>query len=361
MVSSYPSRYCGISEYTEGLVLALKRWGVRVETYRTYFRRDPFDFRTWIALFRLMIRSDYDVIHFQYTPTIVGPLAPLLLLTAKLFGEGAKVVVTSHEGPGTYKQHFGRILGWIFRLYEGAVYSLADLTFVHHETLGSDLLRAYPLRPEKLRTMPMGVNRPRVSSSRNIEDLETKYGVRGEGIILFFGLVAPRKGIETLLEGFSHFRSWGHGAQLVVAGKEAGEFPALRELRRIREAQEPGKDIVFTGALSDLEVEALLSISSIIVLPYSKATHSIVLAKAVEHGLPVIATDVGALGMTVREHGIGLVVPPKDPASLANRLRLIFEDKSLRKSIGDNLSRYRESFSWDRLVPAYLGAYSGRR
>ena len=53
--------------------------------------------------------------------------------------------------------------------------------------------------------------------------------------------------------------------------------------------------------------------AAVVVLPYRQIESSGVLATALGYGRPVVVTDVGSLGDTVRELDAGVVVPPEDP------------------------------------------------
>src|SRR5207253_4105308 len=67
--------------------------------------------------------------------------------------------------------------------------------------------------------------------------------------------------------------------------------------------------------------------TSVVVLPYTSfASQSGVLHDAYAHGRPVVVTDVGALGDTVREDGTGLVVPPGDPVALGRAIASLLAD-----------------------------------
>ena len=56
--------------------------------------------------------------------------------------------------------------------------------------------------------------------------------------------------------------------------------------------------------------------------------------EATAAGLPVITTQVGALGEAVLPGESGLVVPPGDGAALAQALRTLVEDGALRRRMG---------------------------
>ena len=54
-------------------------------------------------------------------------------------------------------------------------------------------------------------------------------------------------------------------------------------------------------------------------LPYRKIESSGVLATALGYGRPVVVTDVGSLGDTVREFHAGFVAHPNDPSCRSPR------------------------------------------
>jgi len=59
-----------------------------------------------------------------------------------------------------------------------------------------------------------------------------------------------------------------------------------------------------------------------------------VLSEAGAAGLPLIATDVGAIDEIVRDGETGLLVPPSDGAALTEALRRLAEDTALRERLG---------------------------
>ena len=86
-----------------------------------------------------------------------------------------------------------------------------------------------------------------------------------------------------------------------------------------------------------------------LVLPYRSATGSQNVDLALAHGLPVVATDVGALAESVRDGENGFVVAPKDVDALAGSLTQLCEPgrlAELRRGVEQTVPRD----DW----PAYL-------
>ena len=77
--------------------------------------------------------------------------------------------------------------------------------------------------------------------------------------------------------------------------------------------------------------------AALVVLPYRRTDASGVLATAIGHGRPVVVTDVGSLGETVRDFGLGEVVPPGDEHALAEAcIRLLDDPRASRRCVRGN-------------------------
>ncbi len=77
-------------------------------------------------------------------------------------------------------------------------------------------------------------------------------------------------------------------------------------------------------------------------------------------GCAVVATDVGGNAEAVRSGETGLLVPAGDVFALAEELKRLVEDVSLRRRLADNARRFVENnFNWDRCVAAHEAVYRG--
>jgi len=90
-------------------------------------------------------------------------------------------------------------------------------------------------------------------------------------------------------------------------------------------------------------------------------TFAIVAAEAMAHGVPVIASRIGALQDTVREGVTGLHFAPGDAADLARQMRRLWDDPALCRRLGvaghaDVRARFNEDAHFDRLIAAYEAA-----
>lgn len=154
--------------------------------------------------------------------------------------------------------------------------------------------------------------------------------------LLLFGRVYAYKGLEHLVRAEGLLGDRVPGLRLVIAGR-GDDAHALSGLMG-----DPGRYEVVNRFIPDEEVAQRFLDADVVVLPYVEASQSGVLTVAAAFGKPVIVTDVGELRATVEPAGIGLVVPPADPAALAGAIARLGADPALRAALGRNARRWAE-------------------
>jgi glycosyltransferase involved in cell wall biosynthesis len=168
-------------------------------------------------------------------------------------------------------------------------------------------------------------------------------------VILFFGLLRPYKGIDTLLEAFRGVE----GAELWIAGNPRMEVEPLRRLA----ADAPGRVRFLTRFVEDAEIPALMRRADVVVLPYRDAEHSGVLYAALAFGKPLVLSAVGGFP-EVAEQGAARLVPPEDPAALAAALAELIGDEDARAELGQAAAAAASgSYSWDEAARQTLALY----
>ena len=103
------------------------------------------------------------------------------------------------------------------------------------------------------------------------------------------------------------------------------------------------------------ELLRLFRAADVFVLPSRGECLAVVLMEATAAGLPVITTDVGALGEAVRDGETGRVIPPADQGALEAALDALVRDPQLRQRMGrGGLALARAQFRADRNNEALL-------
>ena len=170
----------------------------------------------------------------------------------------------------------------------------------------------------------------------------------GEHRILSLGRLVERKGVETTVRALPEVP----GAELVIAG--GGDAIADAELARLTVvAQACGvRDRVhLVGQIAREDVPALLRSADVVVSVPWYEPFGMVPLEAMACGVPVVASAVGGHLDTVLDGRTGALVPPRDPASLAQRLRELLADPARLAAIGSAAAiRARSRYGWDRIA-----------
>ena len=146
--------------------------------------------------------------------------------------------------------------------------------------------------------------------------------------LLCVGSLAPRKGQDVLVEAMAALRDYDW--ILTMAGSLSRNPSFARMLaERIREIG-LGKRIRMAGEVDDAVLEDLYRQSSLLVVPSRYEGYGMVVSEALVRGIPVVATDGGALTHTVPS-GAGVLVPAGDPQALGSALRGLLESRRSRR------------------------------
>ena len=111
-----------------------------------------------------------------------------------------------------------------------------------------------------------------------------------------------------------------------------------------------GEAVIFhSDYVPNEEVGAYFSAADVLTLPYKSATQSGIIQIAYNFHRPVIATDVGGLGEVIVHGRTGAIVPPEDPAALADAVTEFFaEDRfeGARAAVIEEKKKY----SWEYMA-----------
>ena len=170
------------------------------------------------------------------------------------------------------------------------------------------------------------------------------------GGVVFAGRLSPEKGVDTLIEAAAMA-----GVHLDIAG----EGPQMQSLQAIAERLAGGL-VTFHGRIPLPEVRELLRSGSVAALParwYENQPLSILDAFAC--GVPVVGTSLGGIPELIEDRVDGYLVPPNDPAQLADRLRAIadFSGSSYEMGLAGR-KKVEERFSVERHLESIEETYA---
>jgi len=287
-----------------------------------------------------------------------------LMLYYRLWGK--KLLLTVHNVNARERDAND---SWFNRVTLRAQYKLADHLFVHTDRMKTELVQQFGVMPRKISVIPFGINNAVPQTVLLPQEARRRLGIPDrERVLLFFGNIAPYKGLEYLIEAFRLVMDREKGYRLIIAGNPKNCDAYWSDIRASLE-RHPYRDHILQRIdfIPDAETEVYFKAADILVLPYRHVYQSGVLFLGYSFGLPVIATDVGALKEGIIEGETGWVCKPEDGKDLARVIEAYFASplydnfESRRSAIRDfALKRH----SWDVVgaitVDVYKGLLEGR-
>jgi len=242
-------------------------------------------------------------------------------------------------------------------------YSLVQHIFVHTERMRAELLADFGVPEDKATVIPFGINNTLPNTSLTREEARQAFGLKPEHkTLLFFGNIAPYKGLEHLITALGALAKTDGNYRLIVGGavKNCAEYWQAVQ-KRIDELGIRNLLIEKIGYIPDEEGENYFKAADALILPYNHIFQSGVLFLGYSFGLPVIVTDVGSLRDDVVEGRTGLVCRPQDPVDLAARIETYFASdlfKNLASRRSDIQDFANERYSWSKVAAITEGVYS---
>lgn len=156
-------------------------------------------------------------------------------------------------------------------------------------------------------------------------DVRMDRGLSAPPRAVYAGRLSPEKGVHVLVEALALLRSRGATLPGLVL---AGEGPARATLEALARDRGVADAIVFAGQLDRAALSAAFSRADFCVQPSLTEGFSKAWLDAFAHGLPVVASDVGAAGGVVGRRGErGWLVPPGDASALAGALERVTTER----------------------------------
>lgn len=284
----------------------------------------------------------------------------VLMLYYRLLGK--KIVFTAHNVNAAKRDRRDSFLN---RASLRIQYRLSDHILVHTEKMKQELSSDFGVPAGRVSVIPFGINNVIPQTQLTRTEARQRLGLdANEPAILFFGQIAPYKGLEYLVAAMAELAKGGNPPRLIIAGRaKRGHMEYWEKIRSeidrtgIRE-----KVIEQSRFIPDGEVEVYFKAADAMIMPYTDIFQSGVLFLAVSFGLPVIATDVGSFRECVIDGKTGFICKPRDPVDLARSIGAYFSS-SLYRNLESRCREIRDfanrKFSWTRVGEITRDVYKG--
>jgi teichuronic acid biosynthesis glycosyltransferase TuaC len=176
----------------------------------------------------------------------------------------------------------------------------------------------------------------------------------GWGHIISISNLWPIKGIDINLRALAQLRDervpWRRYTII-------GEGPERAGLEKLAKELKIDDRVVFLGRLIHQDTLRELARADIFCLPSWQESFGVVYLEAMAMGKPTIGCQGEGAEDIIRDGNDGLLLPPKDPTSLAGALKRLIQDPEFAISLGKNAKLRARQFTWERNVEAYIEIY----
>lgn len=246
----------------------------------------------------------------------------------------------------------------------------------------AELLESYGADDAKISLIPLAVNtevfRPldRSEARRVIGQAEEDF------LIVYVGRVLPRKDIRTIVRALALLKRGGSPGTMQTSEEERGEWeeqgepedhkslpssqhlkllivggetalpdalatPEIGELQALASELGVLENITFCGNQQQERLRYYYSASDVVVTTPWYEPFGLTPLEAMACGRPVIGSDVGGISYTISDTRTGFLVPPRDPAALADRLAFLRARPAVREQMGIAArQRVEQHFTW---------------
>jgi glycosyltransferase involved in cell wall biosynthesis len=118
-----------------------------------------------------------------------------------------------------------------------------------------------------------------------------------------------------------------------------GDGPLLDELRLLAKQLGISRNVIFAGHQHD--VASLLSIFDVKVISSVTEGHPLAILEAMATRKPIVATNVGGIKDILNNGEIGLLIPPREPHAMADKIIYLLQHKKEREQLA--MKAYQES------------------
>ncbi|HWY32402.1 MAG TPA: glycosyltransferase family 4 protein [Candidatus Acidoferrum sp.] len=271
---------------------------------------------------------------------------------------GKKIVFTAHNVNARARDGGDSFLNRKTLKFQ---YRLCDHIFVHTEKMKNELVADFDVPDYKVSAVPYGINNAVPNTTLTASEAKRKLGLSDrEQIMLFFGNIAPYKGLECLLTAFIELSKQSRGYRLIIAGRPKGCDSYWSRIQQMISGI-GDRIIQRIEYVPDEQTELYFKAADVLVLPYTHIFQSGVLFIGYSFGLPVIVADVGSLKEEIVEGKTGFVFPAKDPVALAKVIESYFSSdlyKNLESRRKEIQGYANEHHSWAKVAAITTGIYS---
>ena len=313
----------------------------------------------YLCLLWKLITRRYDLCYLAITCHGVGFLkdAPFVLL-CKLFRR--KVLIHQHN-----KGMSGCVERWPYRWLLPLVYRNTRVMLLSWH-LYDDIAKV--VKREQVVVCANGIPEQAVghwplavgsSEDENCAAEQQANSQQPTAKILFLSNLIPSKGVYVLLDACRVLKERGLQFVCDFVGGETKEIDRAAFEAAVKERDLEGI-VCYHGPKYGEEKEKYWRWADVFVQPTFDDCFPLTLVEAMQHRLPIVSTDVGAIPDMIKEEVNGFICPQRDVDSLVTALEKLITDPVLRQQMGEQgYQRYQEEFTLEAFERRFVAELKG--
>lgn len=368
IIGNYLPRQCGVatfttdlcealaSEYKEAQItaLAVNDTGGRLSyPERVRFELTENDVESYHQAALFLKNNNVDLVCLQHEYDIFGGQtgSHILVLLHEL---SMPIVTTLHTVLREPRPNYRKVLIELTRV--------SDRLIVMSKQASEFLQEVYGVAKEKIDKIPHGIpNIPFV----NADFYKAQFGVEGKIVLLTFGLLRPKKGIEHVISALPEILSRYPNIIYFILGttsprvkRNEGETYRLK-LKELAHELHVEQNVIFHDQFtSQVQLNEFVKAADICITPYLnlEQTSSGILACALGAGRVVISTPYW-YAQEMLANGHGVLVPFNDSAAIADRVIKVLDDETSRRAICERAYLLGREMIWSQVASRYMDVF----
>lgn len=316
------------------------------ELLKEFETNPPGKFQISAVDFSKVDLSAYDIIHYQYFRPFFRDLP--------IRKPGKKVVLTIHDLiPLIYPKHYPPgVKGWFnWQINKWLVKNYVDAIITISETSKKDICRFFGIKQDKIYVIYLAP----LPTYKKISNVSGRSFPKS--FVFNLGDINYNKNIPNLVKACEILN-----IPLVIAGKQAKELENMnlnhaehKHLRPVYETLVDEKKVTRPGYLTDEEANITYNLASVYVQPSFYEGFGLSVIHAFAAGCPVVAAKTQAL----EEIGDDacLFADPGSPDDLAQKIKEVIENDSLRNSLVSKGFSIAKKLSWQKTAEGVVKVY----
>lgn len=257
-------------------------------------------------------------------------------------------IVSPHGSLDPYLRSHGRLRKAVTNaLWQTQMLREAALLHVTTEEEGALIADIAPATPRH--TVPVGIWLDRLQSAGDGARFRARFlDGRDADVVLFFGRITYKKGLDLLINSFAHVARVSDTAMLVIAGPDDENLRP--RLQRLVDQHGLGGRVIFTGPLYHQDRADAFKAATVWALSSYTENFGIAVMEALAAGIPtIISTEVNLAGI-IREHDAGIVAGTTPDAFGPALARLIVQ-KERHAALASRGQDLATQYDWRRVAP----------